>query len=198
MSPVCKNTTSVCNSVTSICTYMTFICNNVTYLFKNIAYLGNNVHVPSPVIFLLTVPRLLLLLILFIICVSCSPLSYCLVFYLQHCGHILEKGWPFVSFVCYVFLCFCHFHIMCTVSGEVLDCIDCLSLPSSLLVLLYKNVACKIEPFPYKNVTSLYTNVTTICKNVASLCKDLTSLCKNVTPLSGMWHLCVRNAHALM
>ena len=129
---------------------------------------------------------MLLWFIPFIICVSSLPLSYLLICSLQHCGHLLGKGWPLGYLVCYVFLCFCLFHILWPGSGEVLDCIDSLSLPSSLLVLLYKNVACKIEPFPYKNVTFLCTNVTTICKNVTSLCKDVTSLCKNVTPLCGM------------
>ena len=133
----------------------------------------------------------LLLFILFIIRVSSLPFSYCLVCSLQHCGHLLGKGWPLGSLVCYVFLCFCHFHILCPGSDEVLDCIDFLSLPSSLLVLQYKNVACNIEPFQYKNVTSLCTNVTTICKNV-------TLLCKNVIPLYELWHLYGRNSHVLM
>ena len=34
----------------------------------------------------------LLLWILFVICISCLPLSYCLVCSLQPCGHMLVKG----------------------------------------------------------------------------------------------------------
>ena len=52
---------------------------------------------------------------------------------LQPCGHLLEKGWPFGSLVCYVLLCFCHFPMLCHRSGVVLDCIDSLSLPPYLL-----------------------------------------------------------------
>ena len=35
--------------------------------------------------------------------------------------------------MCVVFLCFRHFPIWCPQSGVVLDCLDSLSLPSSLL-----------------------------------------------------------------
>ena len=56
--------------------------------------------------------------ILFVICVSC--LSCCLVF---PCGHLLRKRWPLGSFVCDVFLCFCHFPIWCPGSGVVFDSI---------------------------------------------------------------------------
>ena len=57
MASLCKNLTSLCTITTSICTNMTSLCSNVTSLFTNVPYLRNNIHVPSPVIFLLTVPR---------------------------------------------------------------------------------------------------------------------------------------------
>ena len=41
------------------------------------------------------------------------------------CGHLLGKGWPLGSLVCYVLLCFCHFPLWCPGSGVVLD----LSIP---------------------------------------------------------------------
>ena len=41
--------------------------------------------------------------------------------FLQPCGHLLEKGWPFDSSVCDVFLCFCHFPIWSPLSCVVLD-----------------------------------------------------------------------------
>ena len=61
----------------------------------------------------------------FVIYVSC--LSYFRVCSLQHCGHLLGKGWPLGSLVCYIFFCFCHFPMWCPRSGAVLDCIDSLS-----------------------------------------------------------------------
>ena len=45
-----------------------------------------------------------LLLIIFVIYVSC--LSCFLVCSLQACGHLLGKGWPLGSLVCYVLLSF--------------------------------------------------------------------------------------------
>ena len=86
-----------------------------------------------PVIVLLNVPRRSFFVDLFVICVSCLFLSYCLVFLLQPCGHILGKGWPLDSFVCDVFLCFCHFHIWCPGSVMILNSIDSWYFPSSLL-----------------------------------------------------------------
>ena len=69
---------------------------------------------------------------MFVIYVSC--LSRCLISSLQHCGHLLGKGWPLGSLVGDVFLCFCHFPMWCPGSGVVFDFIDSGSLPSSLLV----------------------------------------------------------------
>ena len=60
-------------------------------------------------------------------------LSYCLVCFLQPCGHLLGKGWPLGSLVCDVFICFCHFPIQRPVSGMILDSISSWYLPSSLL-----------------------------------------------------------------
>ena len=55
----------------------------------------------------------LLLWIHFVISVSCLSLSYCLVCFLQPCGHLLGKGWPLGSLVRHVYLRFCHFPIWC-------------------------------------------------------------------------------------
>ena len=38
-------------------------------------------------------------------------------------GHLLRKCRPIDSLLCDVLLCFCHFHIVCPLSGVVLDCI---------------------------------------------------------------------------
>ena len=54
-----------------------------------------------------------------VLCLSCF-----LVCSLQPCGHLLGKGCPLCSLVCDVFLCLCHFPMMCPESGVVLDCID--------------------------------------------------------------------------
>ena len=51
-------------------------------------------------------------------------LSYCLVSFLQPCGHLLESACPLGSLVCDISLCFCHFPIWCLESGVVLYCID--------------------------------------------------------------------------
>ena len=48
---------------------------------------------------------------LFVVCVLCLSLPYCLVCFLQPCGHMLGKGRPLGSLVIYVFLCFSHFPI---------------------------------------------------------------------------------------
>ena len=80
----------------------------------------------------------LLLWILFVNCVLCLSLSYCLVCFLQPCSHLLGKDWPLGSPVCNVFLCFCHFPIWCPGSGVVLYCIDSRSLPFPLLSVLIK------------------------------------------------------------
>ena len=46
---------------------------------------------------------------LFDIYVSClSCLSCCIVYSLQPCGHLLEKGWSHGSLICDIFLCVCH------------------------------------------------------------------------------------------
>ena len=66
----------------------------------------------------------LLLWIIFVIFVSCLSLSYCLVYYLQPCGHLLEKDWLLGSLVRDVLLCLCKFPIWCPGSGLVHDCID--------------------------------------------------------------------------
>ena len=63
----------------------------------------------------------LLLWIIFVIYISC--LSCFLVCSLQPCGHLLGTGWPLGSLVYDVFV-FCHFPMLCPVSGVVLDCID--------------------------------------------------------------------------
>ena len=57
----------------------------------------------------------------FVIYVSCLSLLCCLVYFLQPHDHLLGKGWPLGSFVCDVFLCFCHFPIWCPGSGVVLN-----------------------------------------------------------------------------
>ena len=54
---------------------------------------------------------------IFLSSVVCVCLLYCLVCFLYHCGHLLGKGWPLSSFVCDVFLYFCHFPIWCPGSG---------------------------------------------------------------------------------
>ena len=55
--------------------------------------------------------------------IACT-MSCFLVCSLQPCGHLLGKGWPLGSLVCYVLLCFCHFPICCPGSDVLLDCID--------------------------------------------------------------------------
>ena len=47
--------------------------------------------------------------IIFVICVSCMSLLYCLVCSLQSCGHLLGNGCPLESPVCDVFLFFVTF-----------------------------------------------------------------------------------------
>ena len=59
---------------------------------------------------------------IFVIYVSC--LSYVLVCSLQPCGHLLGKGWPLGSLVCYVLLRFWHFPMWCPGSNVLFDCID--------------------------------------------------------------------------
>ena len=54
-----------------------------------------------------------------IFCYLCFML-YCLVCSLQHCGHLLGKGWPLGSLVCDVFLCLYHFPWLVV----VFDCVD--------------------------------------------------------------------------
>ena len=43
--------------------------------------------------------------VLFGNCVMCLHLLYCLVCFLQRCGHLLGKGKPLVSLLCEAFLC---------------------------------------------------------------------------------------------
>ena len=64
---------------------------------------------------------------MFHVCLCYSVCSF------QHCGHLLEKGWPLGSLVCCVFLRLWYFPILCSRSGVILDCIDSWSLNSSLL-----------------------------------------------------------------
>ena len=64
----------------------------------------------------------LLLWIVFVIYSSC--LSCCLVCSLQPWGYLLGKSWYHGCLVCDVFFCYCHFPMLCPVSGVVLDCID--------------------------------------------------------------------------
>ena len=42
-----------------------------------------------------------------------------------------------LALVCNIFLCFLHFPMWCPGSGEILDCIDSWSLPSSFVASLY-------------------------------------------------------------
>ena len=74
------------------------------------------------------------LCILFVICVlyvsivlSCPFLAVVSdLLGLQPFGHLLGKGWPLDSFVCDVFLCFCHLLFLSpSGSGVVFDCNDC-------------------------------------------------------------------------
>ena len=51
-------------------------------------------------------------------------LSYCVVCFMQPCGHLLEKGRSFGFLARDVFLSLCHFSIWCPGSGVVFDCID--------------------------------------------------------------------------
>ena len=44
-----------------------------------------------------------------LLCHLCLSLLYCVVCFLQPCGHLLGKGCPFGFLVWDVFLCFCHF-----------------------------------------------------------------------------------------
>ena len=79
----------------------------------------------------------LLLFILFVICVF---LSYCLVFSLQPCGHLLGKGWPLGSLVCDVFYVLSLSHMVFWVGcGTWL--FDFWSLPSSLLLQYNKPIS---------------------------------------------------------
>ena len=57
-------------------------------------------------------------------CYLCLSLLCCLVNFLQPCDHLLGKGWPLGSLVCYVFLCFCHIPKWRPGSSVVLDCFD--------------------------------------------------------------------------
>ena len=64
----------------------------------------------------------LLLWIIFVFYGSC--LSCFLVCQLQPFGHLLGRGLPLGSLVCYVLLYFCHFAMWFPGSGVALDCID--------------------------------------------------------------------------
>ena len=55
---------------------------------------------------------------------SCLSLSYCLVFFLQPCGHLLGKGLLLGYLVCDAFLCLLRFSIWCPGSGVVLDYVN--------------------------------------------------------------------------
>ena len=74
-------------------------------------------------------------LLLWIVFLSCLSLLYCLACVRQPCGHLLGKDRLLGSPVRVFFLCISHFPIRYPESGVVLDCIDSLSLPSSLLCL---------------------------------------------------------------
>ena len=76
---------------------------------------------------------------LFVICVSCLSLLYCLVCSLQPCGHLLGKNWSLGFLVADVFLCVCHFPIWCPGSGVVLDLSipDLCHLPYSLIFAFF-------------------------------------------------------------
>ena len=74
-------------------------------------------------------------LLLWILLLSVSYLSVILSAPFNLVGHLLGKNWPLCSYVCDVFLWFCHFPICCPGSGVAFDCIDSWSLPSSLLCL---------------------------------------------------------------
>ena len=65
-------------------------------------------------------------------CISVSCLSCFPVCSLQPCGHLLGKGWPLASLVCYVLLRFWHFPMWCPGSNVFFDCID-----SDLYLLTY-------------------------------------------------------------
>ena len=70
----------------------------------------------------------------------CLSLPYCNVCFLQPCGHLLGKGRPLGLLECDVFLCFCHFLILCPGSGGVLDYINSGFLPSTLLLWILINM----------------------------------------------------------
>ena len=78
-----------------------------------------------------------LLWIIFVSYVSC--LSCFFVYALQPCGHLLGKGWPLGSLVCYVLLCFCYFPMWCPGSGVLLDCKDFRSFPP------YFDISCELS-----------------------------------------------------
>ena len=73
---------------------------------------------------------------IYVLCISCF-----LVCSLQPCGHLPGKGWPLISFVCNVFLWFCHVPMWCPGPGVVLDCIGFGSLPAALLLLYGASLA---------------------------------------------------------
>ena len=73
----------------------------------------------------------LLLLIFFVMCVSCMS-CWCVCF-LQNCGHLLRKGWHLGILVCDVSCVFDTFPYGCPGWCVVYDCIDFWSLPSYLL-----------------------------------------------------------------
>ena len=77
---------------------------------------------------------------LFVICVSCLSLSYCLVFSLQPCGHLQGKDLPPVSLKCDVILCLCHLSIRCP--GQL--CCSIVLIPN-LCLLAYFETWCSKE-----------------------------------------------------
>ena len=82
---------------------------------------------------------MLLLWILYVIYVSC--LSCFLVYSLQPCGHLLEKGWPLGSLVCDVFLCFVTYQ--CAVLGQVSYLI--VSIPDIFLLTYFEVIGVTIN-----------------------------------------------------
>ena len=112
-----------------------------------------------PVIFLLIVPRRCFFCgSLSVICVPRLFLSYCLIYSLQPCVHLLENICPLV---CDVFLCFCNFPV-CPRPGVVQDCNDSGSLPSSLLLLLKTQTPLSFFDRVFIFSTNIYNSVDSV------------------------------------
>ena len=74
-------------------------------------------------LFLLTVPRSIFFYIMF---------QIYLCYAVQPCDHLLGKGSPLGSLVCYAFLCFCHFPNWCSESGMIFYLIVSIPVPEVL------------------------------------------------------------------